>query len=199
MKLQDIKTINKQIASIKGRSAKLDADIHNTAVQCLMHAEQHGDFTLCGKLVGAMGNSARRQDMIVWFKTFGPVKINTKTFEASKRKKHENEYAPFDVETAEKTPFWELIEDKPGQPMGLADLVGVLFSRRRRAIEANEEGRYVGNFNEDLAVIDAAIAATGISEDSLEAVQERTKNLKDEFKSKPVPGAKGKAKAEPAH
>lgn len=178
MKLQTAEAINKAIASIKSLSTKLDKDIHSTAVQCLAHAEAHGDFTLCGKLVAAMGQAARRQDMIVWFAQFGPVKINKKTFEASMRRKHEDGYNPFDVETAERTPVWDLIADKPGRLIGLSDVIGVLFSRRKSMLEAQENGLYVGDFEADLATVDAAIAATGVTEDSLPDLKERVKNLK---------------------
>lgn len=194
MKLNvDAKTIKARIASIKGRSAKLDRDIHETAVQCLAHAAEHGDVTLCGKLVEAMGNASRKADMIQWFSTFGPVRINRNTFDAKQIKKTDEAYVPYDVETATNKPFWTLFDDKPGRPIGLSDVIGVLFSKRKAATEAHEAGRYVGDFEADMAILDAAIKATGMTEDDLEEVRERTRNLKSQWEPK-----QAEADAEPA-
>lgn len=63
--------INKAINSIKGRGAKLDADIHKAGVSVLAHAAQHGDTTLADALVHAMPKGGRKVALVEWMLAFG--------------------------------------------------------------------------------------------------------------------------------
>lgn len=134
----------------------------------------------------------------MWFAQFGPVKINKKTFEASMRKKHEDGYNPFDVATAEKTPVWELITDTSGKLMGLTDVIGGLFSRRAAMLEAQEKGTYVGDFAADIQIVNAAIKATGMDEESIQERKEQVKNLKQRARDEKASTTEGTAKVEVA-
>lgn len=191
----DSKTLKTRIASIKTRSKKLDSDIHDVAVGCLEHAQEHGNFTPCGDLVNAMGRSARREDIKAWFAFFGPVKFERDSNKATKRKTTDEQYRPFDVEKARKTPFWELIQDKPPEPVAYTDIIGKLWAGIKRAEKAREEGLFVGDF-ERVETLKAQLASlTGVKgEEELAAMREADKNLKDEFKKAP-----GTDVTEPAH
>lgn len=178
----DIKTLNKRIKSIATRSKKLDADIHVTAVGCLTLAAECGNFTPCGDLVNAMGRSARREDIKAWFSYFSPVKFDADN-KATKRKKSDELYREFDIDKAKATPFWELIQDKPPQPVAFTDIVGRLWAGIKRAEQANEDGLYVGDFSQVEALKSQLASLTGIKgEEELAAMREADKNLKDEFK-----------------
>lgn len=174
--------IEKRITSIRSRSRKMDMDIHTTAVQCLAHAEKHGDVTLCGRLIGAMGHASRRQDLIAWFAYFGPVAINAKTFKPTQRKATHEQYRKYDVAGAEETPFWVLIQDKPPAPLAFSDIVGRTWAALKAAETAQGEGRFVGDYDE-VTKLRAMLAETaGITDDDdMEVVKTRDKALKKAF------------------
>lgn len=65
--------ILKAITSIANRGAKLDADIHVAGVSVLVHAAEHGDTTLCDKLVNAMPKGGRKLALVEWMLAFGMI------------------------------------------------------------------------------------------------------------------------------
>lgn len=70
--------LNKAIASIQNRGAKLDQSIHEAAVSVLVHAKAHGDTTLADKLVHAMPKGGRKLALVEFLLAFGPVsKLDT--------------------------------------------------------------------------------------------------------------------------
>ena len=74
--MQIIKTaaeINKAIASIANRGAKLDGDIHRAGVSVLSHASEHGDSTLADKLVHAMPKGGRKLALVEWMLAHGQL------------------------------------------------------------------------------------------------------------------------------
>ncbi len=74
--MQIIKTaalITKAINSIAGRGAKLDHDIHVAGVSVLAHASEHGDTTLCDKLVQAMPKGGRKLALVEWMLAYGQI------------------------------------------------------------------------------------------------------------------------------
>lgn len=62
----DSKSINGQIAAIRKMSANLSTKVHACAVSCVLHAMEHGDFTLLSKLVDALGTAARTNAVKAW-------------------------------------------------------------------------------------------------------------------------------------
>jgi hypothetical protein len=76
--------IDKAIASIKGRGAKLDGDIHRAGVSVLAHATKHGDTTLADKLVLAMPKGGRKLALVEWMLAFGQIaKLDPKADKAA--------------------------------------------------------------------------------------------------------------------
>ena len=74
--MQIIKTaaeINKAIASIAKRGAKLDGDIHKAGVAVIAHASEHGDSTLADKLVQAMPKGGRKLALVEWMLAHGQL------------------------------------------------------------------------------------------------------------------------------
>ena len=59
--------ILKRIGNIGKAAKKLTADIQETAVDCALHAVQHGDVTLADQLVDALGKGLRRASLRAWF------------------------------------------------------------------------------------------------------------------------------------
>lgn len=71
--------IDKAIASIKTRGAKLDQDIWIAAVSALQHHDLHGDTTLVNRLVAAMPKGSRVNALRDFITCVGKVKFNDKT------------------------------------------------------------------------------------------------------------------------
>jgi len=67
--------LNKAIASIANRGAKLDSDIHRAGVSVIAHASEHGDSTLADKLVQAMPKGGRKLALVEWMLAHGQVAL----------------------------------------------------------------------------------------------------------------------------
>lgn len=67
--------IDKAIASIKNRGAKLDASIQQAGMSVLAHASEHGDTTCADRLVVAMPKGARKLALVEWMLAFGQVRL----------------------------------------------------------------------------------------------------------------------------
>lgn len=77
----EIKTLNraeidKAIASIQSRGAKLDKDVHVTGVSILAHIEQHREVSLMVKLFNALPKGSRRNALVAWAIQYGQVAVN---------------------------------------------------------------------------------------------------------------------------
>lgn len=66
--------INKAIASIKNRGAKLDNDIQLAGLSVLAHASEHGDTSTMDALVNAMPKSARKLALVEWMLAYGQAR-----------------------------------------------------------------------------------------------------------------------------
>lgn len=71
----EVKSIRALIGSIGKATVKLVKQIQGCAVECLVHAVQHGDVTLADELVEACGKGIRRASLRAWFELNGPFYI----------------------------------------------------------------------------------------------------------------------------
>src|SRR5574337_235497 len=60
--------------AIKGRGAKLDADIQTAGLSIINHVAEHGDTTLADRLFDAMPKGSRRVMLAEWFMAFGMIR-----------------------------------------------------------------------------------------------------------------------------
>src|SRR5574337_342395 len=60
--------------AIKGRGAKLDADIQTAGLSIINHVAEHGDTTLADRLFDAMPKGSRRVMLAEWFVAFGMIR-----------------------------------------------------------------------------------------------------------------------------
>lgn len=67
--------IDKAIASIKLRSAKITQDIQLAGLSIIQHVDEHGDTTLADRLYHAMGKGQRRSSLAMWFITYGKMRV----------------------------------------------------------------------------------------------------------------------------
>ena len=110
--------IDKAIASIKNRGAKLDGDIQVAGLSVLAHVDAHGDTTLVDRLYNAMPKGSRRLALAEWLLAYGKVEaLQANNPEHKERIKagHVFGYAKgknTDMESAEATPWHEFKKEK---------------------------------------------------------------------------------------
>lgn len=95
--------------SIKQTLVGLDAAIHLNAVQCLLHAEKHGDTSLMRRLLVDIVDAKsgyRRQGLIAWMKEFSPMRLDGDVIKLNGMKDGERQL--FRCELANSTHFSEL-------------------------------------------------------------------------------------------
>lgn len=105
--LMEKSAIKKEQDGIRRTLVKLDANIHSNAVQCLIHAQEHGDTSLMRRLVVEIIDSKsgyRRQGLIAWMRAFSPMELVGDVIKLT-GVNDKGERRPFDIEKADKTPF----------------------------------------------------------------------------------------------
>lgn len=105
--LLDKETIKGQQDTIRGNLLSLDVLVHSNAVQCLMHAEKHGDTSLMTRLLTDILDDKtgyRRQGLIGWMRAFSPMELNGKKITLSGM--IDGKKRPFQIEKANNTPFY---------------------------------------------------------------------------------------------
>lgn len=93
---------------IRKNLLNLDQSIHANAVQCMIHAETHGDTSLMRRLLVDIIDAKtgyRRQGLINWMRKFSPMELKQDTINLSGTDGKGNK-RPFLIEEANKTPFW---------------------------------------------------------------------------------------------
>lgn len=105
MSKDEVKSVQDRIKSALNG---IDADIHGNAVQCLIHAEKHGDTSLMRRLlVEIVGRDSgyRRQGLIAWMRTYSPMELKGDTINLSGKDPETGEKRPFKIEAANANPF----------------------------------------------------------------------------------------------
>lgn len=129
--------ILKRISSIRTRGARIDRDIHETGVDCMIHARDHGDVSLMTKLAEAMPKSSRRKALVAWVIAHAPLKYNQNEEKFNLNKKRAKEEGAWQVEEAAAVPFWDYtVEPNPVQ----YDLDKAINSLVRGLAKAHEQG-----------------------------------------------------------
>ena len=71
----DIKQLMAAIGRIGKAAAKLTKDVQTVAVECALHAVDHGNVTPANELVESLGKGMRRASLRAWFETNTPMFI----------------------------------------------------------------------------------------------------------------------------
>jgi len=104
--LADKATIKADQDGIRLDLKSLDARIHINAVQCLLHAEKHGDTSLMRRLLIDIVDDKsgyRRQGLIGWMKAFSPMRLEKDVIKLNGIK--EGIRQAFECEKAYNSPF----------------------------------------------------------------------------------------------
>jgi hypothetical protein len=110
--------ILKKIGSIGRAAKKLTADIQSCAVDCAIHAVQHGDVTVADQLVDVIGKGLRKASLRAWFERNTPMylpKGKDKFAFDSARAKEMKKQVEADLREALMALPWE--EAKPEEPV----------------------------------------------------------------------------------
>ena len=162
--MQIIKTaadINKAIASIATRGAKLDGDIHRAGVSVLAHASEHGDPSLADKLVNAMPKGSRKLALVEWMLAHGQLaKLDPKADKeaiASGRVFKLDRTRTLDLQGAIETSW---VEFKKEAPIHTAfDAQAAVHAVLARLQAASSKGLNIQNRTQALAEAQALVAA----------------------------------------
>lgn len=132
---------DKLITSIKGRSKKLDADIHLAACSALAHHVQHGDVTLINRLADALPKSARRNALFAWAIHFdGKLAANTdKASKAESPLVHVKGDGKSDIDGAVAKPFWEFAPEPVYQQFDLNAAIAALLKKAEGALASDKQ------------------------------------------------------------
>lgn len=140
--------IDKAIASIKNRGAKLDQDIQIAGLSVLAHVQAHGDVTLADRLYNAMPNGSRRNALASWMLAFGKVrkldKANASDAEALKagRVFGYNKEANTDMQGAQDKP-WHEFKHVDGSIDEAFDVKAAVHHLLKRIQNAQKKGVHI--------------------------------------------------------
>lgn len=131
----------------------LDVAIHSNAVQCLLHAEKHGDTSLMRRLLVDIVDDKsgyRRQGLIAWMRRFSPMELKGDVIKLSGT--INGVPIPFDCKLANETPFTkipefaEVVQWKPIYKGGVVGQIERAMKAYKASVENTkiENGRVVG-------------------------------------------------------
>lgn len=98
-----------QDVNIRSPLMKLDTAIHANAVQCMLHAKQHGDTSLMRRLLIEVVDDKsgyRRQGLIGWMRRYSPMELAGDVIKLSGT--INGQPIPWDILTASRTSFRDI-------------------------------------------------------------------------------------------
>lgn len=134
--------IRKDMQALFQSAAKLQAKIHEIGLECIAHAQEHGDITLADSLVKGLEENAqgqRTETLKAWFTKYSPIVWNGKG-EVVLLKDDNTRYTPFDVEAASAEPYYSMGKERKPVELtydGLVKTVNAMLTRIEKA-EAGE-------------------------------------------------------------
>jgi hypothetical protein len=108
LKLETKDQIKADQDGIRTSIVALDMNVHANAVQCLMHAEKHGDTSLMARLLNDVLDEKtgyNRRGLIRWMRMFSPMELDGKKITLTGVDEDGNK-RPFLISKANATPFY---------------------------------------------------------------------------------------------
>jgi vesicle coat complex subunit len=140
--------INKTIKAIAASAGKLQDKIHACAMECLEHAEAHGDATLIDNLIKALPNGQRVTTLREWVQEFTPVRWN-KDGEVALISKKSKLYEGFKLDQAKDLPYYAWAgAEKSTKPLTLEALMNLVRNLDKRIDKAVEKENIDGDVEE---------------------------------------------------
>lgn len=138
------KQVVSMIKRVATNSRKLNELIHDTAVQCMLHAQQHGDCTLMDNLVKSLHRGARVKALRIWVEDFSPIRWNGDDKVGILNEKAKT-YTPYQIEEAQAKPFYDYTTENQKQPLTLEQLIKLVDGIPARIDKAENDGRFEGD------------------------------------------------------
>jgi hypothetical protein len=106
-------SIKAAIKSIKTTGGTLQQKVHDTAIQCMLHAQEHGDTTLLSSLLDAVPAMVRNKGLHKWITDHSPLLISydKKEQQYKVRKNKKDSANEWNIDTANSTPFWQYTQE----------------------------------------------------------------------------------------
>lgn len=149
-------SILSNIEKVKTSGAELDTLIHTTAVQCMLHAKEHGDVTLAQRLMEAMPKASRALALKDWYHKFSPMRLEGKV---GILKATQKGYNAFRVEEADAEPFWTEAEQPAKKPLTLAAMLKIAQGLPKRLEDAAAEDNFTGDIDKARLMVGAVAEA----------------------------------------
>ena len=150
--INDDKSFNRALVTIRGQSEKLAILIHATALFAIAQVNEHGNDGFAVRLVDAMGKKNRAEAVKAWLVHFGKLKVSKGVLSYSKRKDINATNLDKWLEKADATPYWKLTpEPKLRETKNyLTALNNLLKYHDKTANEKREAGIEVTELNTPL-------------------------------------------------
>jgi hypothetical protein len=138
--LQSATAIGKLVDTVIKVSVDLDPQLHEAAVQCLMHAEKHGDTTLADRLVKGLGKATRIEALKLWYHDFSPIRWNGDG-KVGQLKEGQKDFKAYDAENANANPFFSYAPgaERTVRPITIVDMFKIVDNAPDRVLNAVKE------------------------------------------------------------
>lgn len=103
----------KQVRVWLQTTEKLETLLNETALKCLKHAQEFGDVMPADRFLKGLREMKHRDatrlagEIMVYLVALSPIRWN-KDGQPRQAKESDKDYRPYDIETAEKTPFYQM-------------------------------------------------------------------------------------------
>lgn len=162
----NIDTLGKALGP-KSTNMQLLAD---TAVQVLLHAQEHGDVGLCQRLYESIGGNkgaVRGESMKVWFGAMAPIIVRKGVWGLKDKWKK----ADFKIQDAVDQPFWEWAGAEKTVFFNADNALAVIKGLLKRVDTSVENGKFKGDPAKTKLAISKAADALKVELASMNAIE----------------------------
>lgn len=156
------KVAKRMVASVTKRSNTLFVDVHAAALQCLLHAQAHGDVRLADDLVTGLHVAASPDALKAWFKMFSPITWNGDG-KVGLLKPEMKTYKPFDIEAAVASPYYSFERPKTISGLTFAKLLQ-MAERMATTLDKKEQDGLIAEGENIEAMRSLVTAITAIAQ-----------------------------------
>jgi len=185
--------LNAALAKLPKALQAHNEKLQSLALQCIMHAKEHGDTGYAGKMIAAFRDRGDGKahpyltGLTRWLRTYTPIRPKQGAKGVYRLMKADEEgFIPFNVEGAAETPFYMLNGGGNDALAGFADVVKLGLSPAARFKKMRDENKLAEMNPATIARLERAFGAShkafqtalGLLDDSkaaIEAAEARTK------------------------
>lgn len=130
----------------------------DTAVQVLLHAQEHGDVGLCQRLYESIGGNkgaVRGESMKAWFAAMSPITVRKGVWGLKAKWKKDD----FKMQDAVNQPFWEWAGPEKHVYFTADSALAILKGLSKRVDKSVEDNKFKGDAAKTKAALNAATNA----------------------------------------